>query len=397
MSTMSKSTPVVPNTDNRLPEQFEAFAEARRNAFLGVKKIKDEGKRVAGTFCTYTPNEILWAAGFSPVGLCGMSNETVPDAEIDLPKNLCPLIKSSYGFAITDKCPFTYFSDILVGETTCDGKKKMYELLGRIKPVHTLQLPQIQDPQRSLKLWTDEMRLLAQRLRDEFGAEFDDDDLRRHIKTANRQRRIMLEFLRLGELRPAVMSGYDLYKTSEGNAFIFDQEERYERIAALVESLRQAYAEGQRIGDENSKRILITGCPMGGVLDKVIKPLEEQGAVVVGYENCFGERENLTLVDESPERDPYEALAEKYLQINCSVMTPNPGRLDTIEDMAQRYQVDGIVEVVLQACHTYAVETKTVKEKAAALGIPYIAVETDYANSDSGQLQTRLAAFVEIL
>jgi len=384
-------------TDHRLPEQFEAFAEARRNAFLGVKKIKDSGRRVAGTFCTFTPNEILWAAGFSPVGLCGMSNETVADAEVDLPKNLCPLIKSSYGFAITDKCPFTYFSDILVGETTCDGKKKMYELLGRIKPVHTLQLPQVQDPERSLAMWTEEMRLLAKRLRDDFGCEFTDDDLREHIKIANQQRRAMLEFLRLGELRPAAMSGYDLYKTTEGNTFIFDQEERYQRIADLVTSIRQAYADGQHRGDNETKRIMITGCPMGGVLDKIVKPLEEEGVVVVCYENCFGEREKLSLVDESPDRDPYEALAEKYLRINCSVMTPNEGRMHDIEDMAKRYQVDGIVEVVLQACHTFAIESKTVREKAMELGLPYLAIETDYSTSDSGQLQTRLAAFVEIL
>ncbi|MBQ2094563.1 MAG: 2-hydroxyacyl-CoA dehydratase, partial [Firmicutes bacterium] len=121
-----------------LPGQFAQFGEARKNGFLRVKKIKEDGGKVAGTFCTFTPQEILDAADISPVSLCGMSEETIPAAEAHLPKNMCPLIKSSYGFAVSDKCPYTYFSDIIVGETTCDGKKKMYELLGRMKDVYLL-------------------------------------------------------------------------------------------------------------------------------------------------------------------------------------------------------------------------------------------------------------------
>ena len=87
-----------------LPEVFTSFAEARQNGFLAMKKIKDSGKGVVGQFCTYTPLEIFMAADLVSVGLCSTSDETIPDAEKVLPGNLCPLIKSSYGFAITDKC-----------------------------------------------------------------------------------------------------------------------------------------------------------------------------------------------------------------------------------------------------------------------------------------------------
>ena len=128
-----------------LPKRFEEFSDARNNGFLKVKALKESGKRVAGVFCTFTPLEILDAAGFVSVSLCGMSAETIPDAEVDLPKNLCPLIKSSYGFYVSDKCPYTYFSDLIVGETTCDGKKKMYELMGKGKKTFILHLPQGED------------------------------------------------------------------------------------------------------------------------------------------------------------------------------------------------------------------------------------------------------------
>ena len=127
-----------------LPEVFEEFAEARKNSFLAIKKIKDAGTPIVGVFCTYLPREIANAMGAAVVGLCSVSDETIPDAEKDLPRNLCPLIKSSYGFARTDKCPFFYFSDLVVGETTCDGKKKMYEMLAEFKSVHVVQLPNSQ-------------------------------------------------------------------------------------------------------------------------------------------------------------------------------------------------------------------------------------------------------------
>ena len=88
-----------------LPEVFEEFAEQRKNSFLGVKKLKEQGVPIVGAYCTYFPQEIAMAMGAATVGLCSTSDETIPDAERDLPKNLCPLIKSSYGFAKTEKCP----------------------------------------------------------------------------------------------------------------------------------------------------------------------------------------------------------------------------------------------------------------------------------------------------
>ena len=135
-----------------LPEVFEEFAEQRKNSFLAVKEAKDKGIPVVGSYCTYFPKELPMAIGAAAVSLCSMSGETIEVAEQDLPKNLCPLIKASYGFAKTDKCPYFYFSDLIVGETTCDGKKKMYELMSQFKDVYVMQLPQSQD-ERGRKFW----------------------------------------------------------------------------------------------------------------------------------------------------------------------------------------------------------------------------------------------------
>ena len=171
-----------------LPEVFEEFAEQRKNSFLAVKELKDKGVPVVGAYCTYFPQEIAMAMGAATVGLCSTSDETIAVAEKDLPKNLCPLIKSSYGFAITEKCPYFYFSDVVVGETTCDGKKKMYEYMSEFKDVFLMELPNTQGEQ-AFKLWKSEMIRFKEYLEKKFDVEITEEQIRNAIKINNQGRR----------------------------------------------------------------------------------------------------------------------------------------------------------------------------------------------------------------
>jgi len=189
------------NKVRELPSQFDDFADARKQGFLDVKKLKEDGKPVVGMFCTYTPEEVIIAAGAVAVGLCAFTDETIAEAEKVLPCNLCPLIKSSYGFAVTDKCPYMYFADLLVGETTCDGKKKMYELLNDIKETHVMQLPSNQIDKASQELWYNEVLRLKEKLETKFDVKISDDNIRKVIKVKNEGRRLMREFCELGKLQ----------------------------------------------------------------------------------------------------------------------------------------------------------------------------------------------------
>ncbi|AHM57109.1 YjiM [Peptoclostridium acidaminophilum DSM 3953] len=379
-----------------LPEIFEDFSEARKEGFLKMKDIKESGKNVVGIFCTYTPKEIIMAADAVAVGLCGTSEEPIPDAEKDLPRNLCPLIKSSYGFAMTDKCPYFYFSDLLVGETTCDGKKKMFELLGEIKPVHVMQLPQTYDCSEALRLWKNEIIKLKERLEKDLGVEITDEKLRAAIKLRNQERKVLKEFYDLSMACPPPMSGYEMHQLLYGSEFKFDRLEFIESMRGIIDKIKSEYEAGSRPISDKAPRIMVTGCPTGGVADKVIKAIEDSGGVVVCYENCGGAKEKETLVDES--KDCYDALSEKYLNIACSVMSPNDARYELLSELADRFKVDGVVEIVLQACHTYNVEAFQVKKHVSGkLGLPYLYLETDYSKSDSGQIMTRVGAFLEMI
>lgn len=378
-----------------LPEIFDEFAEARRNGFIAAKNLKEKNVPMVGTFCTYMPQELPLAFGAAVVSLCATSDETIQEAEADLPKNLCPLIKSSYGFGKTDKCPFFYFSDIVVGETTCDGKKKMYEYLGEFKDVHVMELPNSQATKEGFQLWKSEIIKLKGILENKFGVEITEEDIKKAIKLKNEERKALKNLYEIGKLNPPAMSGMDILKVLYGSTFKFDKNDTIKEVNELADRVRKEYEEGKRL--DPKPRIVVTGCPIGGVTEKVVKAIEDNGAYVVAFENCMGAKAIDRLVDESNE-DVYDALAEKYLNIGCSCMTPNPNRIDLLSRMIDEYEADGVVDVILQACHTYAVETLSIKRFVnGEKDIPYMSIETDYSQSDIGQLNTRMAAFVEML
>lgn len=379
-----------------LPKTFDEFVEARKKGFLKAKEFKDKGGKLAGCLCSYTPQEVLDAAGIASVSLCGTSEESIPAAESILPKNLCPLIKSTYGFAYSEKCPYTYFSDIIIGETTCDGKKKMYELLNDIKETHILHLPQSQERSYANDIWYKEVEILKERLEEKFGLEITDENLRKAAHTRNELRKAQLEMYELQLNDPPVMKGTEIMISLQQGGFTFDVNEQLENLRNRIKEAKKDYEEGKYRVEKGAKRILITGCPSGGLIEKVGSVIERNGGVIVCLDDCFGERTNGILVDENAE-NILRAISDRYLSINCSVMTTNSGRFEHTKEMIKKYKVDGVIELVLQACHTFNIESYTMCKVVEEAGIPYMKLETDFSKTDSGQIETRIAAFIEML
>lgn len=379
-----------------LPDNFDDFVDARKQGFLHVKEFVENGGHLAGFLCSYTPLEVLDAAGVASVALCGMSNETVADAEKVLPKNLCPLIKGTYGFAYTQKCPYTYFADMIIGETTCDGKKKMYELLNDLKETYVLHLPQSQERSYAGDIWYEEVKLLKERLEEKYGVEITDEKLREAAHIRNEIRKAQKELSELQMAEPPMIKSTEAMLAMQQGTFTFDVHQQLANFKAKVEKARTAYENGERPVDISAKRILLTGCPSAGVIKKVGMVIENSGGVIVCQDDCGGERTQSLLVDEEAD-DILRAISDRYLQINCSVMTTNNGRLEHMKKMIEKYKVDGVIDVVLHACHTFNVESARVADMLAKEGVPYMKIETDYSESDSGQIETRIAAFLEML
>ena len=377
-----------------LPEVFEEFSEQRRNSFLSVKEIKESGTPVIGAYCTYFPQEVAMAAGAAPIGLCSMSDEAIPEAEKDLPANLCQLIKASYGFAKSDKCPYFHFSDVVVGETTCDGKKKMYELMSDFKELYLMNLPNSQD-EEGRKLWRAEVVKFIKYLEEKFGVEITEDKLRDAARLKNRERDAQRKISEVMIHDPAPITGENLFNAVYGSTFKFDKEELIGSLNALTNRIEDEYNHGNML--DKRSRILITGCPMGSGTMKVVNAIENNGGVVVCYENCSGYKNFDRLVD-AEANDIIGAIADRYLKIGCSVMTPNENRYELLGRLIDQYNVDGVIDMSLTACLTYNIESKSIgKFVTEEKGIPYLSVETDYSKADVGQLNTRITAFLEML
>ena len=379
-----------------LPSNYEEFADARKGAFMKVKSFKENGGKMVGVLCSYTPCELIEAAGAVAIGLCGTNNETVPDAEKVLPKNLCPLIKGTYGFAYTQKCPFTYYSDFIVGETTCDGKKKMYELLNDLKETYVMQLPQSQSRPYAKDIWRAELDLLKEKLEDTYGITITEDDLREAVRNRNALRDNILEMFDIQTAEPPMMKGVDLMATMAAGTFSFDIKDYAASIKAKVDAAKASYEAGERPVPADAKRILLTGCPSTGVMGKVGMAIENNGGVIVCLDDCSGPRTQATKIDPEAE-DIMQAIADRYLAINCSVMTPNDDRRKNTIEMCEKYKVDGVIDIILTACHTFNVESELMRQDMEAAGMPYMKIETDYDPNDQGQIDTRIAAFIEML
>ncbi|MEZ3436373.1 MAG: 2-hydroxyacyl-CoA dehydratase family protein [Lachnospiraceae bacterium] len=382
--------------DVYLPKNFEEYQEARKQGFLYAKEFKERGGKLAGCLCSYTPLEILDAAGVASVGFCGSSQESIPDAEKILPKNICPLVKSTFGFAYSEKCPYTYFSDIIIGETTCDAKKKMYELLNNIKETYVLQLPNGKERPYVKDMWYKEVKLFKDKIEEKFQVKITEEKLRDAVHFRNEYRRAIIDLYELQLTNPPAMLGTELMMDVLTGTFSFDQREFLEVMKRRIEEVKEGYHMHGSMVAPARKRILLTGSPSGAIFEKVAKTIEEHNGVIVCFDDCGGERTQNTMVDEEAD-DILRAIADRYLTVNCSVMSPNDARLENTKRMIQKYQVEGVVECVLHACHTYNIESARMEEMMHKIKMPYIKLETDYSAADAGQLNTRIAAFMEML
>lgn len=372
------------------------FDMAIPHAGASLKQLKEEGKKVVGFYCMFAPQEVALAAGTTAVALCATKEEPIADGEKTLPRNFCPLIKSSYGFAVTDKCPFFLHSDLIVGETTCDGKKKMFELMAKFKPMHVMNLPQSYQTEADKEYWLASVKELKQVLESTFSTEITDENLRKAIHELNEERLLIQELAQLMKIDPVPISGQDLLKVLWARNFVFDRNEFSMQVRELIGELKQRAQRGEGALPKGAKRIVVTGVPTGLGAEKVLSIIEECGAAVVYIENCAGMKQYVTLVDEK--QSPLEAIAEKYLNTHCSCMSPNPKRLDLVSEVCSEYKADGVVDIVWQGCHTYNVESRILRDHLKEKNdLPFLHIETDYSQGDVEQLKTRIQAFLEML
>ena len=360
-------------------------------------EAQKNGQKVFGTFCVYVPDEVVIAANGIVTGLCGGSQFWVPGGEKVLPKSTCPLIKASVGARLDKTCPFFCIADMYVGETTCDGKKKAWEILGKEVPMYIMDIPQMKR-EKDIQKWACEIAEFAKVVEDFTGNKITVEKLNDAIKIINEKRKAMARVFAATKGDVIPISGKDRLLMTQ-IAFFDDPVRCAQMCNKLADELDERIKNNVSVFPAGTKRILLTGTPLAIPNWKLHHIIETSGAAVVCEEMCTGTRYFENPVDETQTtlEGQFRALSERYMKNNCACFTPNTGRIDDIIRLAKEYKADGVIDVNRKFCCLYDTEGYAVEKALKEAGIPVLGIETDYTDTDAEQLRTRIGAFVEML
>ncbi len=368
---------------------------------LRIKELMDakaQDRKVIGSYCVFVPEELILAVDGVSVGLCAGAEFNFEGAETLLPRNTCSLIKSAFGFKLGKVCPYLEASDVVVGENTCDGKKKSYEILAPlVKDLYIMDLPQMKTAMGKALL-KEEYRKFIEKLEEVSGKKITVESLKKGIEVVNAKRNAVKRLAAIRAADPAPISGLDALLVNQ--VFFYDDPIRFtDSVNKLCDELEDRVKKGTGVFAKGATRLLVSGCPMAVPNWKLPMLIEASNAVIVGEESCVGERGVRWLTEPTGNtvEDILDSITERYFNIDCAVFTPNPSRVEYIKEMTKKLGSQGVIHYSLQFCQPYIMESGPVEKELETSGVPTLRLETDYSQEDAGQLKTRLEAFVERL
>ncbi|MFA6448133.1 MAG: double-cubane-cluster-containing anaerobic reductase [bacterium] len=383
------------------PEGMQYFdfvvSEAHGLRIQELQEHRDKGGKVIGAFCVFAPEDIVMALGGIQVGLCAGADFAVPDSDGLIPAKTCPLVRASLGFKMNRTCPYIQSSDLLIGENTCDGKKKMYEVLGEYHPTYVMDVPQKKTP-AGRDMFIGELKELAVKLEAETGKKLDAASLAAATGKLEAKKAAIRRLNKVRSSAPAPISGLDALLVSQ-IAFYDDIDRFTGKVNELAAELEARVAKNDGVFSESAPRLLYTGTPLPLPDWKLFSIAESLGAVFVGEESCVGSRYYSTTTPESDGTldGQIAAIADRLLGTHCACFTPNSERIDDIVAMAKETKADGVVHYNLSFCQTYAAEAVKAEKALKKEGIPVLSLESDFSANDGEQLKTRLQSFMEML
>jgi benzoyl-CoA reductase/2-hydroxyglutaryl-CoA dehydratase subunit BcrC/BadD/HgdB len=404
-------SPTVQEVSNRIAEEVDAMA--RGNPGIGgmkyfydmakglytarVKELraeKEAGKKLIGVFCNFVPEELILAAGAVPIRLCSGCQEPIATAEEVLPRNFCPAIKSSLGM-LMNRSPHFELADLLITPTTCDGKKKMAEVLAEHKPTWVMEVPHTTVTQPARELWLAEIRNLKKNLEEVTGHRITKKSLRHAIELTNRRRALIRRLYEVRKKSNVPIWGRDVLLAT--NLWFHDDAERW--ISHMEFLCEEVEKKTEGVGKPGAPRVLLTGSPVILPTWKLPRLIEESGAILVADEICTGAKvvwDPVYIVDWSM-NEMILGLADRYLMNSCACFTPNRARIERLLQFVQQFNVSGVVYHVLMGCYIYSIEGRHIEKSLMEKGTPMLTIETDYSTEDVEQIRTRIEAFLEMI
>ncbi|MEW6616315.1 MAG: 2-hydroxyacyl-CoA dehydratase family protein [Thermodesulfobacteriota bacterium] len=368
-------------------EELTDLSKAIENT--SVSKWKAQGKPIVGYFCSYVPEEIIHAAGILPyrIKARGCTKTTAADTYLSSAMN-CSFTRSCLDLALEGEYGFL---DGVVSMNSCEHIRRAHDVWKRkidIPYFHFLSVPHKTD-EDAVEWYRDELHKFKKSLESAFNVVITDEALADSIKVYNETRDLLKKLygLRRGD-SPSITGSETL------DVVVAATSVRKEDYNGLIKRLLEELSIRKGVPNHRSRLMVI-----GSVVDdpSYIKLIEDLGSVVVADNLCFGSRYFWEPVDTGS--DPLESLARSYLRRPvCPRMADEIVKLYTYtRDMAEEFRVDGVIMERIRCCDLWGGATLLLERRLGEDGIPFLVIDREYAMSGMGQINTRVAAFLEII
>jgi bzd-type benzoyl-CoA reductase N subunit len=372
-------------------EKFTEFKNIVTDPYTYCHKYKEEtGKKIVGYTCSYTPEEIIYAAGALPFRLFG-TNEGIQRADIHLQTYCCSLIRGVLEEGLSGRLDFL---DGVVFPHTCDTIQRLSDIwrLNIPKQFHIdLVLPVKLNTASARQYLIDILERFKKDLEHALSAKITDAALDDAIKIYNQIRTLMMRIYTLRAQKPEIISGRDLHSIIKA-AMIMDRQLFLKTLTQVVAQLENAPAGKLQAG---TKKLVLTGgiCSHPDIYDII----ENAGGVVVWDDLCTGSRYFEGILDEKV--SPLEAIAQRYLDRDiCPAKHAGlTDRGDSLIQMVRKHSADGVIFMLLKFCDPHAFDYPYIKEMLDRENIPCMLLDMEEQLPAGGQLQTRFETFIQIL
>jgi len=382
----------VSSRDNAILTALEPFREVN-STFPKTAEIlehKQQGNKIFGWLCTYVPEEIIHAAGALPIRITGYSQEMeLEDGNAYLYINNCSFSRSCLQMGLRGEYDFL---DGVVGGSTCDGARRLFDLWRHYIDTpfhHVLTVPR-KYTERAHDLYHDQVRQFKQHLEEFLGIEITDEALCQSIELYNESRTLLGRLYELRKLASPPITGAETMEVLNAS-FRMPKELFNKQLKQLLAELATS-----KVEHKSRARLMVVGSVMNN--PEFIESIEDVGGLVVTDELCTSTRYWSDPVVMDEKTTPLQAISRRYLNnFPCARMFPSTERFDRILELARDFQVEGVISQTIRYCVPYAHDLPLLTDRLKAQGIPILSLDVEYGTSGSGQIRTRVQAFLEML
>jgi bcr-type benzoyl-CoA reductase subunit C len=368
---------------------FDEFEQIASDPHACARNLKDRGKKVLGYFCSYTPEEIIHAAGLHPVRLFGARGD-FSLADRHLQPYCCSLAKGALTDVLSGNLDYL---DGAVFPHTCDTIQRLsdiWRLNTRFPFFADVVLPVKLNSQSALTYMEEVLARFRTDLEKGFGIAITDEALGKSIRTYNLIRSKLGKIAEIRSRYPGALSAREVHIILK-SSMICDRDDLAGRLEAVLQELEARLPGTPATG----KRVMLAGNVCNH--PDIYSLLDRSGAEVVREDLCTGSRYFEGLISE--QGDPVKALAKRYYERNiCPAKhSTTTARGENLVKSVREHDARGVIFLQLKFCDPHSFDYPYLKEFLDRENIPSMLLELEDSLPPEGQLLTRFETFVEML